>query len=127
MPLPVTVPLVVQSMAAQSVTRLRFAAATNTKGQWSVAAPSSTTIAAQMQPLDDRTRSQLPEGVRLKAHYVMHTTADVRGDQPTVSGTPVKGDQIVWSGRTYQVYQDRDWNGQGGYTRMILLDASAEP
>lgn len=127
MPLPVRVQSTVAALAAQSVTRLRFAAATISNGILSYAAPQSTTILAQMQPLDDRTRSQLPEGIRLRARYVMHTLADVRGDQPTVTGNPVRGDQIVWGTRTYQVHQDRDWDGQGGYTRMILLDASAEP
>lgn len=127
MPLPVRVQSTVAALAAQSVTRLRYGAATIANGILSYAAPSQAAILAQMQPLDDRTRSQLPEGIRLRARYVMHTLADVRGDQPTVSGGPVRGDQIIWSGRTYQVHQDRDWNGQGGYTRMILLDASAEP
>jgi hypothetical protein len=128
MPLPITVAQVVEAQAAQAVTRTRFAAATmGAHGIWNT--PSSTTlaIAAQMQPLDDRTRKLLPEGVRLTATYVMHTTADVRGAVPTVSGGPVNGDTITWQGRVYQVWQDRDWNGQGSYTRCILYDASAEP
>lgn len=128
MPLPITVPNVVNAQAAQNVTRLRYGAATlAVTGVYTLPAPTSATIAAQMQPLDARTRSQLPEGIRLRARYVMHTTADVRGDQPTASGAPIRGDVIQWQGRSYQVHQDRDWNGQGGYTRMILLDQSAEP
>lgn len=127
MPLPVRVQSTVAALAAQQVTRLRYGAATFASGIYTSPTPTSTTIAAQVQPLDDRTRAQLPEGIRLRARYVLHTLADVRGDQPTVSGNPVRGDQIVWSGRTYQIHQDRDWNGQGGYTRLIMLDASAEP
>jgi hypothetical protein len=96
-------------------------------GAWVPGATTTATITGQMQPLDDRTRQLLPEGVRLRARYVMHTTADVRGAIPTATGNPVAGDLITWQGRTYQVYQDRDWNGQGSYTRCILADASAEP
>lgn len=128
MPLPVRVQSTVAALAAQQVTRLRYGAATlAATGVYTLPTPSSATITAQMQPLDDRTRAQLPEGIRLRARYVMHTTADVRGDQPTASGGPIRGDVIQWHGRSYQVHQDRDWNGQGGYTRMILLDQSAEP
>jgi hypothetical protein len=128
MPLPISVAQVVIDQSAQTVTRTRYGAATlASTGVWGRGTATTETITGQMQPLDDRTRQLLPEGVRLRARYVMHTTADVRGATPTASGTPVAGDTITWQGRTYQVYQDRDWNGQGSYTRCILADASAEP
>lgn len=128
MPLPITVAQVVIAQSAQTVTRTRYGAATlPASGIWQRGTSTTATITAQMQPLDDRTRQLLPEGVRLRARYVMHTTADVRGATPTATGTPVGGDTITWNGRIYQVYQDRDWNGQGSYTRCILADASAEP
>lgn len=128
MPLPISVAQVVIDQSAQTVTRTRYGAATKSAmGAWVPGATTTATITGQMQPLDDRTRQLLPEGVRLRARYVMHTTADVRGATPTATGNPVAGDLITWQGRTYQVYQDRDWNGQGSYTRCILADASAEP
>ena len=84
------VPIVVSdgviSLAAQNVTRRRYTAgATSTtagsKGIFTAGTSSDTTIAASIGPLTDRTRSLLPEGIRLSGRYLMHTMADVQGDQ----------------------------------------------
>jgi len=128
----VNVANVVQSLAATPVTRRRFAAGSYpqtgaSRGQFVAGAATDTTIRAVMEPLDDRTRQLLPEGVRLRARYWLHSTADVRGDQPSTSGTVTQADDIVFNGRTYTVWQDRDWVGHGSYTRCVLLERTAEP
>lgn len=130
---PVIVTDAVVSLAAQSVTRRRFAAgaystATGSKGVFAPGTSTDTTIAASVGPINDRTRQMLPEGIRLRAQYLMHTTADVRGDQPTASGTAITpADQIVYNSRTYTVFQDRRWVDHGQYRRFILLENTAEP
>lgn len=80
----------VLSLAAQAVVRYRTAAGSysttsGSKGVFVPGASTSTTIVACVGPIDDRTRTLLPEGIRLRARYLMHTLADVRGDQPTAS------------------------------------------
>lgn len=123
---------VVQSLAASPVTRRRFAAgsypqAGATRGQFVAGASADTTIRAVMQPIDDRTRQLLPEGIRLRARYLLHTTADVRGDAPATGASITQADDVIYNGRTYTVWQDRDWATHGSYTRCVLLDRSAEP
>lgn len=122
----------VRRLAAQTVTRTRFAAGSYpqtgaTRGQFVAGATSTASIAASVGPIDDRTRQSLPEGVRLKARYLLHTLADVRGDQPATSGSVLQADRITYNSRVYVVWQDRDWVGHGSYTRCVLLDMSAEP
>lgn len=130
---PVIVSDVVISLAAQEVTRRRYAAGaisttSGSKGVFTAGAYTDTTITAAMQPLGDRTRSLLPEGIRLSAQYLMHTLADVHGDQPTMSGTAItQGDQIIYQGRVFQVYQDKRWYDHGQYRRFVLYSSTVEP
>lgn len=131
---PIIVSDVVASLAAQTVTRRRYTAgaistATGTKGIFMPGTSSDTQIAASMGPIGDRTRSMLPEGIRLTARYMMHTLADVQGDQPTPSGSSsiVQGDQIIYQGRVYQVWQDRRWIDHGQYRRFVLYSSTVEP
>lgn len=130
---PVIVSDCVTSLAAVDVTRIRYAAGAysttaGSKGVFVAGTSTSSTISAVIGPIDGRTRDLLPEGIRLRARYLCHTTADVRGDQPTVSGTAItQADRIVFNGRTYQVYQDRDWVTLGAFQRSILVEQTAEP
>lgn len=123
----------VMSLAAQAVVRYRTAAGSysttsGSKGVFVPGASTSTTIVACVGPIDDRTRTLLPEGIRLRARYLMHTLADVRGDLPTASGTAIyQADRIGYNGRTYQVYQDRRWVDHGHYGRFVLVEETAEP
>lgn len=130
---PVIVSDCVTSLAAVDVTRIRYAAGAysttpGSKGVFVAGTSTSSTISAVIGPIDGRTRDLLPEGIRLRARYLCHTIADVRGDQPTVSGTAItQADRIVFNGRTYQVYQDRDWVTLGAFQRSILVEQTAEP
>jgi hypothetical protein len=130
---PVIVTDCVTSLATVDVTRVRYAAGAysttaGSKGVFVAGTPTNTTIAAVIGPIDGRTRDLLPEGIRLRARYLCHTTADVRGDQPTASGTAItQADRIIFNGRTYQVYQDRDWVTLGVYNRSVLVEQTAEP
>lgn len=119
----------VAGLADQAVTRRRFAAgaystATGTKGTFVQGATTDTTIAAVIRPVSDRTRQNLPEGIRLSARYTMHTLADVRGDEP---GTTTQADRIVYNSRTYVVITDERNEGHGQYRRVFLAEATAEP
>lgn len=132
--IPIIVSDVVASLAAQTATRRRYAAgaistAAGTKGIFTPGAYTDTSIAASMGPIDGRTRSMLPEGIRLTARYLMHTLADVQGDQPTPAGqsTMQQGDQIIFDGRLYQVWQDRRWTSHGQYRRFVLYSSTVEP
>lgn len=131
--IPVVVTDCVVSLAAVDVTRIRYAAGAysttaGSKGVFVAGAPTSTTISAVIGPIDGRTRDLLPEGIRLRARYLCHTLDDLRGDQPTATGTAItQADRVTFNGRTYQVYQDRDWVTLGGYQRSVLVDQTAEP
>lgn len=131
--IPVIVSDCVTSLAAVDVTRIRYAVGAysttaGSKGVFVAGTPTSSTISAVIGPIDGRTRDLLPEGIRLRARYLCHTIADVRGDAPTISGTAItQADRIVFNGRTYQVYQDRDWVTLGQYNRSVLVEQTAEP
>lgn len=131
--IPVVVTDCVTSLAAVDVTRVRYAAgaystAPGSKGVFVAGAPTSSTISAVIGPIDGRTRDLLPEGIRLRARYLCHTLDDLRGDQPTATGTAItQGDRVIFNGRTYQVYQDRDWVTLGQYQRSVLVEQTAEP
>ena len=131
--IPIVVADAVMSLASQAVTRRRFAAGaySTTAGSKGVFVPGTgtdSTISVCIGPIDDRTRMLLPEGIRLHARYLMHTLADVRGDQPTVSGTSItQADAIIYNSRTYQVFQDRRWVDHGQYRRFVLVEQTAEP
>ena len=129
---PVVVSDVVISLAAQTVVRRRYGAGaisttSGSKGVFTPSAYTDTSIPASVGPITDRTRSLLPEGIRLTGRYAMHTVADVRGDQPTTSSSIQQGDQIIYDGRTFQVYQDKHWVDHGAYRRFILYSATVEP
>lgn len=130
------VPIVVSdgviSLAAQNVTRRRYTAGAisttaGSKGIFTAGTSSDTTIAASIGPLTDRTRSLLPEGIRLSGRYLMHTMADVQGDQPTTGATITQSDQIIYQGRVFQVYEDKHWVDHGNYRRFVLYSSTVEP
>lgn len=129
---PVIVSDVVTSLAAQDVTRRRYpsggiSTTTGSKGVFTVGAYSDTTISAVIGPVTGRSRAMLPEGIRLTARYMMHTLADVQGDQPTTSAAIQQSDQIIYDSRVYQVHQDKRWVGHGQYRRFVLYSSTVEP
>lgn len=122
----------VAALGTTSMTRRRFAdggysTAAGSKGTFVPGASTDTTILGSVGPVSGRTRQMLPEGIRLSARYLLHTTADVRGDSPATSGAITQADSIIFDGRTYQVYDDKAWTSHGQYRRLVLVDASAEP
>lgn len=129
---PVVVADAVISLAVQDVVRRRYPAGAisttaGSKGVFTVGSYTDTTISASLGPISGRTRSMLPEGIRLTSRYMMHTLADVQGDQPTTTSSIQQGDQIIYDGRVYQVWQDRRWVGHGAYRRFVLYSATVEP
>jgi hypothetical protein len=129
---PVIVADAVISLGVQDVTRRRWAAGaisttSGSKGVFTNSTYTDTPIAASMGPLSGRQRSMLPEGIRLTARYMMHTIEDVQGDQPTTTSSMQQGDQIIYQGRVYQVFEDRRWTGHGLYRRFILFSQTVEP
>jgi hypothetical protein len=131
---PVIVSDVVTSLASQTVTRRRYtpgaiSSTAGSKGIFTAGTSTDTVIAAAMQPLTGRMRAMLPEGIRLTARYLMHTLADVQGDQPSPSGstTITQSDQIIYAGRVYQIWEDRQWVDHGQYRRFVLYSSTVEP
>jgi hypothetical protein len=128
---PVDVSDVVDALADQTVTRRRYAAgaystATGSKGVFVPGATTDTPIFVCIGPVTGRDKQDMSEGVRLRARYKLHTTADLRGDEPMTGATATQADHVLYDGREYEVIQDRRWVGHGGYRRFILAETTAE-
>jgi len=114
---------VVDAFSADTLTRLRWPAATWSKGVASEPAAVSSTIAGMVEPLEGREfgriLEQLDEGQRRRARYTLHTTADVR----TVNRAAAeRADHLTYQGKTYEAIDLSHWQGQGKYRRLVLLE-----
>ena len=119
---------VVNSFAAHSVTRTRLATPTIDAAGHAVAGATSTaTIEGVIQRPGPDALTRVPEGLRSRATWLMHTTADVRGaSQASVGGrAAVMADKITYDGITYTVVDITGQTAQGNYRRVILLDGEA--
>lgn len=109
---------VVDALAESPVTRRRFAAGTlATTGVYTAGASTDTTVYACLAAPDAKTMELLPEGLRSRARWLMHTTADVR---TATSG--LLPDKVIFGGVTYEPVAVRAYSHHGGYNRLVLVE-----
>ena len=116
---------VVQLFANSTLTHKRWPAETWIKGVGTYGATTDTTIAGLVQPIDGgrdgRILEQLSEGQRTAARYTLHTTDDVRTVDRSAGA---RADQLVYQGKTYQAIALANWEDQGKFRRLVLLEVA---
>jgi hypothetical protein len=118
---------IVDTFASDTLTRTRWPAATYLAGVATQPAATDTTITGMVEPITGlspgRVLEQLDEGQRKRARYTLHTTADVR----TVNRkTAERADHLVYLGITYEAIELSAWQGQGNFSRLVLLELGSE-
>lgn len=109
---------VVDALAESTVTRRRYAAGTlATTGIYTPGASTDTTVTACLAAPDARTMELLPEGLRSRARWLMHTTADVR-----TAASGVLPDKVLVGGVAYEPVAVRAYSHHGGYNRLVLVE-----
>jgi len=87
-----------------SVTLKRRGTGSYVNGVWTLAADTTTTIKANVQPVRGHELVSLPESDRSREWIKVYTTGNVRGIQEgDLGGT--SPDILVWDGRTFEVKQ----------------------
>lgn len=93
-------------LGAEIVTRLRFEESRGSDGRTEKTLSSEDEVKASVQPLSDRQRQALEEGVRQSVDLRMYTKAEFRtADQK--SGVPA--DRVRIDGEDYRVVQVKHW------------------
>lgn len=124
----VDVSSVVASLSAQSVTRRRSAAPTiDSAGHVVAGATADATITGALQRPGQDALERLPEGMRSRARWLMHTTADIRGGTGTTEAgrSGAMPDVAIYGGVSYAVVDITDQSAHGQYRRVILLDGGS--
>jgi hypothetical protein len=86
----------------------RFLPGTYTKGKWVGGGTSSTfTVVASVQPLKAFEAMAQPEGFRSREMIRIYTKTAL---QATREDQAVRGDQIVYKGRTYEIMRVEQWD-----------------
>lgn len=111
---------VVDGFAVTTVTRVRAGAGTYTAGVYVPGATTSTAIRASVTVPSAAVLQVLPEGLRSRARWLVHTTADVR---PLVEGgSGTVPDRITHDGKTWTPVELQAWSQHGGYRRFVLVE-----
>lgn len=114
---------VVGMFAVTQVTRVRSAAGTWTTGVYTAGATTSLSIAVSLSVPSAAVLQVLPEGLRSRARWMMHTTADVRPLTEGTSGT--LPDRITHDGKTWTPVEVQNWVAHGGYRAFVLVEEVA--
>lgn len=101
----------------------RYDAGTYDKGRWVPGTSyTETEIIASIQPLSGRERELLPEGERTKEVVRVYTKYGLR---QAIEKNNVKGDQVSYKGRLYEVKRvdtwDFDWDGMAHIKALATL------
>jgi hypothetical protein len=101
----------------------RYASGSLVKGRWVPdASYTETEIIASIQPMSGRERELLPEGERTKEIIRIYTKHGLR---QAMEKNNVKGDQVSYKGRMYEVKRvdtwDFDWNNMAHFKAMATL------
>jgi hypothetical protein len=100
----------------QAVTVNRVAPGSYVDGLWVDGANSATAISAAVQPLSDRDRQALPEGIRTMELLKLYTTFQLRTADEKAG---LSADDIVFQGDTYKVVALTNWTSNG-YVRAYV-------
>jgi len=116
---------VVQLFANSTLTRRRWPAETWIKGVSTYSATIDTVITGLVQPIDGgrdgRILEQLAEGQRTSARFTLHTTSDVRTVDRSAGA---RADHLVYQGKTYQAASLANWEDQGKFRRLVMLEVA---
>ena len=125
MPIRINLGPTVAALSSESVTRRRVATPTiDAAGHVVAGATSDTAIKCVMQRPGPDALNRLAEGLRSRARWLMHTTADIRGGSQASSGgrSATMPDLIVYGGVTYTAADITDQSAHGQFRRVVLLD-----
>lgn len=84
----------------------------DTTGRYVAGGSFDRTISAHVQPVMPKTTQKVPEGERSSEDVQVFAQLPLQASDVQAG---VKGDHIVWQGRTYEVYALTDWNPQARY------------
>jgi len=90
-------------LGLEDITLKRHVAQTRSEatGEAVIAAPTSSTVQASVQPLNGKDRQVLPEGLRSRYGKRMYTTTEMF---PADQDTGVTGDIVTIDGEDYEVF-----------------------
>jgi len=90
----------------QTITGVRYAAGTYTKGQYSPGAETELIIQASVQPLAGRELDLLPEGRKELESYKIYTTIELKtADQ----SEQTQADELTLFGKSFEVIKVENW------------------
>lgn len=93
-------------LGAETVTRQRFEVSRGEDGRTTKTLVDETSVRASVQPLDDRQRAALPEGVRQSVDLRLFSKAEFR---TTNQYTNTPADRVVIDGEVFRVIQVKEW------------------
>lgn len=101
----------------------RYEAGEYVKGRWVAGGTyTETSIIASIQPVTGKERELLPEGERTKEVIRIYTKYGLR---QAIEQQNVKGDQISYKGRVYEVRMvetwDFDWNDMAHFKAIAVM------
>ncbi len=111
---------VVNALSSSSVTRRRFAAGTITNGIYTKGTSADSTITVCLSAPPARELQLQPEGIRSRARYLCHSTADIRTAD---EGARLLADEITIDGRRHEAVECADRSAiHGGFRRVLLVE-----
>lgn len=104
---------VVAELGGDSVVLRRWGAgAYDTTGRYTEGGSYDRSIIASVQPVMPKTSDKQAEGERTTEEVQIFTTVQMQASDVDAG---VKGDHVLWLGRTYEIYALTDWNPQARY------------
>lgn len=95
-------------LGKETVSVTTFATGSTAAGDYVPGATTARLVRGSIQPVSERTRDRLPEGIRTRATLEMYTRATLFTER---LGTDQKADQVTRKGRLYDVIGVEDWTG----------------
>ncbi len=93
-------------LGKETVSVATFAPGSTVAGDYAPGATTVRPVRGSIQPVSERTRDRLPEGIRTRATDEFYTKATLFTER---LGTDQKADQITRKGRLYDVVGVEDW------------------
>lgn len=115
---------ILQELGANSaITVVRFGGgAWDSTGRYTGQSSMATPTAAVVQPSTPKEIEKLPENERTKEAITVFTRSPLQTSDVASQG---KADQILWNGRTYEVFLVEDWSAQAQYAKAIATRRDA--
>ena len=110
-------------LGVEEVTLRRYTQARGSDGRTAMTLSEETTIRASVQPMGDRQREALPEGIRTKVERVMYTRDEVR-TADHLEGNPA--DIVVIDGEELVAVQVKEWRQLIKHYEVALMRRAEE-